>query len=422
MFKLPLRRLPSRSLCRAAVTDAAAVNQATPLCPAAAARAITTTAGRPPTLARARAPAGQGGSCLPNSSRRPLPLSRAPPRVAAPSRQQQQQQQQQQRRFFSYWDPDGSRLRSARPLFTRDTVRRVAWSPSTHVIVVVAVGGAVTFYFTNLETVPVSGRTRFNVYSPESVRKTSEMQYKMLMYDLERQGARILPDWDPRTVKVRRVMRKLIPFSGMADESWEIFVIDDPHTANAFVLPGGKVFVFSGILPLTRNDDGLAAVLGHEIAHNVADHVAERMSQAIGTNILLYAGILLAAPLGLGPLVMQFIGSKVLDVAFGNPMSRMQESEADYIGLMMMAEACYDPHEAARFWARMDEVEKMGGKTIPEWMSTHPANEARIRKVQEWLPQALEKRQESDCSTTSAFADQFRHALRGQVIRVFVPM
>jgi len=142
-------------------------------------------------------------------------------------------------------------------------------------------------------------------------------------------------------------------------------------TANAFVLPGGKVFVFSGILPLASNDSALAAVLGHEIAHNVADHVGERMSQSIGTNIVLYSAMALVGFLGFGPMLMHFVGSRFLDVTFGNPMSRLQESEADYIGLMMMSEACYDPSEAIQFWARMEAAKKE--QEIPEWLSTHPS-------------------------------------------------
>ncbi len=142
------------------------------------------------------------------------------------------------------------------------------------------------------------------------------------------------------------------------------------ETQNAFVLPGGKVFVFSGILQLTRNDSGLAAVLGHEIAHNLANHVGERMSSDLGTNFLMWPMIILTAPFGGLPLLMQLFGWGALDLAFGRPMNRRQETEADYIGLMMMAEACYDPREAASFWARMEKAHQM---EPPEWLSTHPS-------------------------------------------------
>ncbi len=180
----------------------------------------------------------------------------------------------------------------------------------------------------------------------------------------------ILPAWHPLTQRVRRVTARLLPYSGLEDDDWEVLVVDDPHTANAFVLPGGKVFVFTGILQLARNDSALATVLGHEIAHNLADHHGERLSQAFGTGILLYAVSALGAFIGLDPLFLHWLGKPLMNAAFGLPMSRLQESEADYIGLMMMAQACYDPTEAVRFWARM---EKSTEEQVPEWMSTHPA-------------------------------------------------
>ncbi|KAG7288617.1 hypothetical protein NEMBOFW57_004971 [Staphylotrichum longicolle] len=329
----------------------------------------------------------------------------------------------QQRRTYNYQpkrkpqlhDPfeHQVRLQAAKPLINWRGWRALN-TPSTYTVVFVAVSAALIFYFANLETVPVSGRTRFNVYSGESVKKAGEMEYKRLLWELEAKGVRILGEWDPRTLRVKRVMARLIPFSGMQNEEWQVFVVDDPHMANAFVLPGGKVFVFSGILGLARNDSGLATVLGHEIAHNLADHHGERLSQDVGASIVLWSLVLLGGVIGLGPLIFHFFGSRFLDVAFGFPMSRLQESEADYIGLMMMAEACYDPQEAVSFWARM---EKATGQEVPEWMSTHPANTNRIKKIQEWLPQAMEKRAQSDCSSTTAFADLFRQALRtGQVV------
>ncbi|KXX81788.1 Mitochondrial metalloendopeptidase OMA1 [Madurella mycetomatis] len=315
----------------------------------------------------------------------------------------------------SYYHPEtqASRLATAKPLLTPRGLN----SPSTYTIIAVAFAAGLIFYFSNLETVPVSGRTRFNVYGAESVRKAGEMEHARLLYELQARGVRMLPDWDPRTARVKRVMARLLPFSGMSGEGdeWEVFVVDDDRTANAFVLPGGKVFVFSGILPLARNDSGLATVLGHEIAHNLAGHVAERLSQDIGASIVLYSLVILGGVFGLGPLIMHFFGGRFLDVAFGFPMSRLQESEADYIGLMMMAEACYDPSEAVGFWARMERA--TAGQEVPEWMSTHPTNVSRIKKIQDWLPEAMEKRALSDCRTTTAFADLFKRAMeRGQVV------
>lgn len=275
------------------------------------------------------------------------------------------------------------------------------------------------FYFYNLETVPVSGRTRFNVYSRDRVRQISEWEYKRLLASLSDQNVAILPDWDPRTALVKRVMRRLIPYSGMQDEEWQVFVVDDPRQANAFVLPGGKVFVFTGILNIARTESAVAAVLGHEIAHNLAEHVGERLSADIGTNVLVFSLMVLGGVVGLGPLVWWFAGQRFMDVAFGYPMSRMQESEADYIGLMMMAEACYDPREAARFWKRM-EYAGAGNGEVPEWASTHPSNRSRIEKIEGWLGEAESKREASDCQgVVGSFAEAFRRALgEGKVVVV----
>ncbi|KAI1454522.1 hypothetical protein F4805DRAFT_321001 [Annulohypoxylon moriforme] len=303
------------------------------------------------------------------------------------------------------------RLSQAKPLITSSRLRKVARSPSLHTVVVLSVLGAVVFYFSNIQTVPVSGRRRFNCFSDETVEAASKAQVKRLIWEVERSGGRFLSDWDPRVIMVKRVMRKLIPVSGMEDADWEIRVIDDPRTVNAFVLPGGKVFVFSGLIPIARNEDGLAAVLGHEIAHNLAGHVAERMSGQIGVNALLYSAILLTG--GLAMFGTHFIGGAILDLLFSRPMGRMQEREADYIGLMMMAEACYDPREALGFWKRMERAQQ--GEP-PEWLSTHPSSFNRIQKIGEWVPKALEKMQESDCRGSSAFANLFRKAMERGVL------
>lgn len=147
-------------------------------------------------------------------------------------------------------------------------------------------------------------------------------------------------------------------------------------TANAFVLPGGKVFVHSGILNVCGNEDALAAVLGHEIAHNTASHAAERLSAAWVCNLT--AGSLFFLAGALPGLVLfglwSCIGGFYLqDLLLYLPMGRKQESEADYIGLMMMAEACYDPRAAVGFWQRMAAVQRAGGQDVPEMLSTHPS-------------------------------------------------
>jgi len=139
---------------------------------------------------------------------------------------------------------------------------------------------------------------------------------------------------------------------------------------NAFVIPGGKVFVYTGILDIARNDDGLAAILGHEIAHNLAHHAAEQMSGMVLLEPIRWTLIFLDS-LGFTYGLGRIIGSIFMDFGIMRPASRKQESEADYIGLIMMAKACYDPRAAVGVWERMEKA--MRQEEVPEWLSTHPS-------------------------------------------------
>lgn len=151
---------------------------------------------------------------------------------------------------------------------------------------------------------------------------------------------------------------------------------DNLGTANAFVLPGGKVFVHSGLLDVCGSEDSLAAVLGHEIAHQTASHVAERLSGVWIGNITAGSLFFLAGALpGLALFSLwNFAGGMYLqNLLYYLPMGRKQETEADYVGLMMMSEACYDPHKAVTFWQRMHAIQQKGGTEVPEMLSTHPS-------------------------------------------------
>ncbi|KAH7420053.1 peptidase family M48-domain-containing protein [Cadophora sp. MPI-SDFR-AT-0126] len=208
---------------------------------------------------------------------------------------------------------------------------------------------------------------------------------------------------------VHRVMAKLIPASGLEDVNWEVHVIDSPE-CNAFVIPGGKVFVYTGILPVAKNDDGLAAILGHEIAHNLARHASESMSSMVMLAPLRFLFIFLDSTgytMGLG----RVLGDIAMDLGLARPASRKQESEADYIGLMMMAKSCYNPQEAVKVWQRMEIAQK--DQNMPEWLSTHPSNSNRITQMQQWLPKAEAARSESECAVTLGYSEDFKSALRG---------
>jgi len=176
------------------------------------------------------------------------------------------------------------------------------------------------------------------------------------------------------------------PFEGY---EWEFNLVED-DAVNAFAMPGGKVVVYTGLLPVAQNETGLAVVMGHEIAHVFADHGAERMSQ----NLLMQGGqIALSELLKEKPQQTRdlFVTSYGLgaQVAFMLPFSRLHENEADRLGLIFMAMAGYDPHVAVEFWQRMAAA-KEGSSSPPEILSTHPADETRIANMQRLLPEALE--------------------------------
>jgi metalloendopeptidase OMA1, mitochondrial len=254
------------------------------------------------------------------------------------------------------------------------------------------------YYIMNLEEVAVSGRRRFNVVSPEFEQKQGEALYEETRREF---SGKIMPEYTKEHQQVQRVLDRLIPHSGLAGEKWEIHVIDD-DMKNAFVIPGGKVFVFRGMLDICQGDDGLAAVLGHEIAHNVAHHAAERLSQFV---ILLPIGIVAWLGAGIDISLVSTFSSIVLTL----PRSRKQEEEADYIGLLMMAESCYDPEAAVGLWSRMEKFEKRQGAP-PQFLSTHPSSYNRMGKIRDWLPKAEVKRESSDCGATIRYNDEFRQA------------
>jgi metalloendopeptidase OMA1, mitochondrial len=184
---------------------------------------------------------------------------------------------------------------------------------------------------------------------------------------------------------VQDVGQRIARVANRPDYHWQFVVIDDPKQQNAFALPGGKVAVYTGLFPTAETTTGLAVVLGHEIAHALARHGAERMSQAMAAEA---GGTLLGAVFGGGPGTSAILAAYGLGAQVGVllPYSRTQESEADHIGLLLMAQAGYDPHGALAFWQRM---ERAGGQNPPEFLSTHPSHGTREQQIQAWLPEAL---------------------------------
>ncbi len=232
------------------------------------------------------------------------------------------------------------------------------------------------------ETVPITGRSQLIVIPEGTEVKMGLDSYQQIL-------SKAKVSSEPRVVEqVTRVGRRIAEATGRADYQWEFKVIEDAQV-NAFCLPGGKVAVYTGMLPVARDDAGLAAVLGHEVAHAVARHGGERMSQQLAVQgaTLATTQTLLA---GRDPATVQLVSAALgagATVGLLLPWGRAQESEADHLGLIYMAKAGYHPRAARDLWVRMGEASR--GREPYEFLSTHPLPETRITQIEGWIPEAL---------------------------------
>tara|TARA_Y100000590_G_scaffold86183_1_gene96493 strand:- start:4369 stop:5205 length:837 start_codon:yes stop_codon:yes gene_type:complete len=169
---------------------------------------------------------------------------------------------------------------------------------------------------------------------------------------------------------------------------WEFVLVDDNQTKNAWCMPGGKIAVYSGILPIAKNDDGLASIMGHEIAHAVARHSAERASRAILMDASTYALEQLVLGTSLTGYSRELYG-QMRQLGLELPFNRSQESEADYLGLVFMNLSGYNPEESYKVWERM--TDSIGSKSQAEFFSTHPSPKNRILKLKEWIPEIIKQ-------------------------------
>ena len=235
---------------------------------------------------------------------------------------------------------------------------------------------------TACETVPYTGRSQLQFMSLEQESQLGAQAYRQTLAK-----AKLSSD-AAASEMVTRVGSRIAAVSGHPEYRWEYRLIQDDKQVNAFALPGGKVAVYTGILPITRDENGLAAVLGHEIGHVIARHGGERMSQQMGVGIFVET---LAALSSGNPATVQAVASLLgagATVGVLLPWSRAQESEADHLGLILMAKAGYDPHAARDLWVRMAAASKGSGKP-PEFLSTHPSEPTRIQQIDVWMPEAM---------------------------------
>jgi predicted Zn-dependent protease len=234
--------------------------------------------------------------------------------------------------------------------------------------------------------VAITNRRQLSIYSDDQINKQALKAYETV----KKKEKTIQNGKDITAIKevgvkitnsVHEYFNKIGESSKLEGYSWEYILIDDPKTLNAWCMPGGKIAFYSGILEITQNNDGIAAVMGHEIAHAVARHSVERASQALAINI----GTTIIDIALDGALSSTSADDYLVNLGISLPFSRLQESEADYLGLAFMTMAGYNNQEAVKIWERMSKANE--GKSPPEFLSTHPSADNRIQKIQNWIPE-----------------------------------
>jgi predicted Zn-dependent protease len=254
--------------------------------------------------------------------------------------------------------------------------------PLIAVLIAGIVVGVLLLFFTHRQKTPVTHRVEHVGLTDKQQMQLGAEEYAKTL----KQDRANIVSTGTGYAHVQRVAKRIEAVAGRDKPAfqWKVTLLRK-NEANAYCLPGGKIVVYTGILPITKTDAGLATVLGHEVAHATAEHVAERLEREKLTRI---AVAIIAGGIAVTPSqythVLAVLG--VGGAAASLPFSRKQESEADHIGLVYMARAGYDPQQAVAFWKRMLAASK--GKEPPEWESDHPSTARRVKQVEGWLPEA----------------------------------
>ncbi|TID28449.1 hypothetical protein CANINC_002444 [Pichia inconspicua] len=286
------------------------------------------------------------------------------------------------------------------------------------------------FIVSHIEEAPVTKRRRLMITADWVENLFTKMSYRQVMSQF---GNFMLPESHPISRKVRKVMIRLISAAhdyvdpetgerinlftvlGKSDiplDQWKFYVIDDIRmgqpSPNAFVIGGGQVFIFKSILPICEDEDGLATVLGHELGHLLADHMGEKLTLSpflITLNLVLFSIFGTTQP-----------GDILVNAILSNSFSREMETEADYIGLMVMSRACFNPTQAPKLWKNMKLVEQRQGGSPPELLSTHPSSDRRFRNLSEWMPKAQNVYSNSGCGYANDSFGSFQNLMNFRFI------
>jgi len=251
--------------------------------------------------------------------------------------------------------------------------------------------GCCGLILSNCSNAPITGRSQLTILPESMINSQAISAYKQV-----KQKAKLITDKDKidPIITVGSRMERAIKYhfnsknqkDPTENYDWEYILIDDPKTLNAWCMPGGKIAVYTGILEVTKDEHGLAAVMGHEIAHAVARHSLERASASLALNVgTIAADIALKGAISrTRNTVGQTTGMDVMQIGIFNPFTRYQESEADHLGLILSSLSGYELYGAVQVWERMQE--KMKGKELPQFLSTHPSSATRINDLRNLIP------------------------------------
>nr|E9QBI7.1 RecName: Full=Metalloendopeptidase OMA1, mitochondrial; Short=zfoma1; AltName: Full=Overlapping with the m-AAA protease 1 homolog; Flags: Precursor [Danio rerio] len=257
------------------------------------------------------------------------------------------------------------------------------------------------FFFTHLDESPITGRTRLLVFSRKNFRELAQFNADAFMEEFKDS---LIASSDPRHKVVEQVVQILAQrnqdIAEISAVPWTVHVVDSP-TMNAFVLPNGEIFVFTGMLNAVTDIHQLTFILGHEMAHALIGHAAEQASLSHVVELLslvLLTAIWAVCPRDSLAALGHWIQGKLVQFLFDRPFSRKLEAEADQVGLQMAAKACADVRAGPVFWEQMEIFDQLSGQpTMPEWLSTHPSHQNRVRQLDRLIPEALELRARCNC-------------------------
>ncbi len=252
------------------------------------------------------------------------------------------------------------------------------------------------YFLNSCATVPITERKQLTLYPESVINRQAAKAYESLKNSKKvkligkgKELNNIIDIGEKISKSVSIFFKNENKVDPTSSFDWEYILIDDKKIKNAWCMPGGKIAVYSGILDVSKNTNGLATIMGHEIAHAVAKHSVERMSAAMAVNVTTQiADIFTGGKISqTRNTVGRATGMDVLQLGIMNPFGRKQESEADYLGLIFSSLSGYNIKESTQLWQRMKEAHK--GKEPPQFLSTHPSSDNRIKNLENWIPKII---------------------------------